>query len=248
MDVHFQSWLLNDADSNVTRPMQHPWEVDIRMYMEQLVEEKLTGNPEVIRINLTQRHFVHQKFHTTCLGIKAGISRWEASDWPPEVWHGRTCMYRCSCRGGFPHALRPYMVYCTYPYVYSNRRHAYSPGQPASSIYQRTEEITPLVVTWSTSWTDNVRYLAQRFPLGTWGSFTTRVKQLKVPSEGHCSRIFPSWKFRRPPPGLNPRHSGHEVGTLPLDHGGRLYMYYIYNIYIQSYICIYIYIYIYTHF
>jgi hypothetical protein len=44
---------------------------------------------------------------------------------------------------------------------------------------------------------DMVNFLAQRFPLGTWGSFTcskstTRVKQLKVPSEGLCSRIFPS--------------------------------------------------------
>jgi hypothetical protein len=29
--------------------------------------------------------------------------------------------------------------------------------------------------------------------------------------------IFPSLKIRRPPPGLNSRHSGHEVGTLPLD-------------------------------
>jgi hypothetical protein len=76
-------------------------------------------------------------------------------------------------------------------------RHAYTPRQPAGSTYQRTAELTPLAVTRSTSWTDNVRNFAQRFPLGTWGSFTcsistTRVKQLKVPSEGLCSRIFPS--------------------------------------------------------
>jgi hypothetical protein len=26
-----------------------------------------------------------------------------------------SCMYVCICRGGFPHALRPYMDYCTSP-------------------------------------------------------------------------------------------------------------------------------------
>jgi hypothetical protein len=41
--------------------------------------------------------------------------------------------------------------------------------------------------------------------------------------------LFP--EFFRPPPGLNPRHSGHEVGTLPLDHGGRhLYLTLYYKI------------------
>jgi hypothetical protein len=72
------------------------------------------------------------------------------------------------------------------PYGYSNRRHAYTLGQAASSTYQRTAQLTPLAVTWSTSWTGIVRNVAQRFPLGTWGSFTcskstARVKQLKVP-------------------------------------------------------------------
>jgi hypothetical protein len=73
-------------------------------------------------------------------------------------------------------------------------------------------------VTRSTSWTGNVRNFSQRFPLGTWGSLTCS-KSTKVPS---VRWIFPSWKIRGPPSGLNPRHSGHEVGTLPLDHGGRL--------------------------
>jgi hypothetical protein len=123
-------------------------------------------------------------------------------------------MYVCICRGWFSP--------CTatlYGLLYV--RHAYTPGQPASSTYQRTAELTLLEVTRSTSWTENVRNFAQRFPLGTWGSLTCSKSTTRVPSEGLCSRIFPSWKIRRPPPGSNPRHLGHEVGTLPLDHGGR---------------------------
>jgi hypothetical protein len=106
-------------------------------------------------------------------------------------------MYVCICRGGFSPCTATLYGLLYVPDGYSNRRHAYTPGQPASSTYQRTAELTPLKVTWSTSWTGNVRNLAQRFLLGTWGSSTcskstTRVKQLKVPSEGLCSRIFPS--------------------------------------------------------
>jgi hypothetical protein len=61
-----------------------------------------------------------------------------------------------------------------------------------------------------------------RGPVGAWGSltcskFTTRVKQPKVPPEGLVPWIFPYLKIRRP--GLNPRRSSHEVGTLPLDYG-----------------------------
>jgi hypothetical protein len=131
-------------------------------------------------------------------------------------------MYVCICRGGFSPCTATLYGLLYVSYGYSNSRRAYTPGQPASSTYQRTAELTPLAVTRSTSWTENVRNFAQRFPFGTWGSLTcskstTRVKQLKVPSEGLCSRIFPSLKIRRPPPGSNPRHSGHEVGTLPLD-------------------------------
>jgi hypothetical protein len=55
-----------------------------------------------------------------------------------------------------------------------------------------------------------------RGPLGAWGSvtcskFTTRVKQLKVPPGGLVPWMFPSLKIRRPTPGLNLRHSSHEV-------------------------------------
>jgi hypothetical protein len=59
-------------------------------------------------------------------------------------------------------------------------------------------------------WTGNGRLILLRGPLGAWGSLT-------------CSKsttIFPSLKIRRPPPVLNPRHSSHDVGTLPLDYGG----------------------------
>jgi hypothetical protein len=65
-----------------------------------------------------------------------------------------------------------------------------------------------------------------RDPFGAWGSLTcskltTQVKQLKVPPGGLVPWIFPSLKIRRPRPGLNPRLSSHEVGSLPLDYGGR---------------------------
>jgi hypothetical protein len=58
-------------------------------------------------------------------------------------------------------------------------------------------------------------------PLGAWGpltcsKFTTRVKQLKVPPGGLVPWIVPSLKIQRPS-----RRSSHEVGTLPLDYGGR---------------------------
>jgi hypothetical protein len=58
-----------------------------------------------------------------------------------------------------------------------------------------------------------------RGPLGTWGSLTcskstTRVKRLKVPPGGLRSLNFSVLK--------NSTTSGHEMGTLLLDHGGRL--------------------------
>jgi hypothetical protein len=64
----------------------------------------------------------------------------------------------------------------------------------------------------------NRKYLCQN----TWSDlYFKRVKLLKVPPGGLVPWIFPSLKIRRPPPGLNPRHSSHELGTLPLDYGGR---------------------------
>jgi hypothetical protein len=58
-----------------------------------------------------------------------------------------------------------------------------------------------------------------RGPLGAWGSltcskYTTRVEQLKVPPGGLVPWVFPSLKIRRPPPGLNPRRSSHEVAIM----------------------------------
>jgi hypothetical protein len=75
-------------------------------------------------------------------------------------------------------------------------------------------------------WMGNGRLILLSGPLGAWGSLTcskstTRVKQLKIPPGGLVPWIFPSLKIWRPPPGLNPRRSSHEVGTLPLDYRGR---------------------------
>jgi hypothetical protein len=104
-------------------------------------------------------------------------------------------------------------------YEYSNSRHAYTPGQPADSTYQRTAELTPLAVTRSTSWTANIRNFAQRFPLGTWGSLTwskstTRVKQLKVPSEGLRSLNFSVLKNSTTSAGIEPASLGSWGGNV----------------------------------
>jgi hypothetical protein len=56
--------------------------------VEQVVEWRLAGETEVLGENLSQRHFVHHKSYMTRLGIEAGPPRWEASEQPPELWHG----------------------------------------------------------------------------------------------------------------------------------------------------------------
>jgi hypothetical protein len=38
--------------------------------------------------NLHQRHFVHHKSHMTRPGFEPGPPRWEASDYPLELWRG----------------------------------------------------------------------------------------------------------------------------------------------------------------
>jgi hypothetical protein len=68
-----------------------------------------------------------------------------------------------------------------------------------------------------------------RGPLESWGSLTctkctTRVKQLKVPPGGICSLNSSVLKNSTTSPGLNPRRWSHDVGTLPLDYGPRLWM------------------------
>jgi hypothetical protein len=39
----------------------------------------------------TQCRFVHHKSRMTCPGLKPRPPRWEASNWPPEVWQGLKC-------------------------------------------------------------------------------------------------------------------------------------------------------------
>jgi hypothetical protein len=47
------------------------------MIVEQSVECELAGETEV-----------HHKSHMTCPGFEPGPPRWEAGDYPPELWHG----------------------------------------------------------------------------------------------------------------------------------------------------------------
>jgi hypothetical protein len=48
--------------------------------MEKLVEWELAGETEQLGENLSQLHFVHQKFHMTSTGIEHKPLLWEASD------------------------------------------------------------------------------------------------------------------------------------------------------------------------
>jgi hypothetical protein len=54
--------------------------------VEQLVEWRLAGEPEVLGDNLAQRHFVPHKSHITKPGLEPAPPRWEASDSLPEPW------------------------------------------------------------------------------------------------------------------------------------------------------------------
>ena len=48
--------------------------------------------PVCLDINLSQRPFVHHKFHTYCPGIKPVPPQSEAGVEPPELWRGLACM------------------------------------------------------------------------------------------------------------------------------------------------------------
>jgi hypothetical protein len=48
--------------------------------VEKLVEQRLTGETEILEENLPQRHFVHHKYHVTRPGFEPGPPRWEVSD------------------------------------------------------------------------------------------------------------------------------------------------------------------------
>jgi hypothetical protein len=53
--------------------------------VEKLVEWRLAGETEVLGETLSQRHFVHHKFHMTRPGFELGPPLWEASDKPLEL-------------------------------------------------------------------------------------------------------------------------------------------------------------------
>jgi hypothetical protein len=134
-------------------------------------------------------------------------------------------MYVCMFRGGFPHAQRLLCGLLYVPCEFQISRHALAPWWHRSPHLPENGG----TITWQRNLKlSSGRAMSNNFaqsPLGASGSLTcskstTRVKRLKVPPGGLVPWIFPSLKIWRPLPGLNPRHSGHEVGTLPLDHGG----------------------------
>jgi hypothetical protein len=126
------------------------------------------------------------------------------------------CMYVCS-GVGFPMHRNLYVVYCTSPVNFKSAAIPSHRDGTARPTYKRIAEPSP-----SGGIGDFV--VDRKCPQFCSGSLTcskstTWVKRLKVPPGGLVPWIFPSLKIRQPSPGLNPRHSGHEVGTLPLDHG-----------------------------
>jgi hypothetical protein len=125
------------------------------------------------------------------------------------VWYGMVF------RGGFPHAPRPLYGLLYVPFEFHISRHTLA-ARRCRSPHVPENGGTICRRNWKLCMYLNGKWpvILLRGPLGAWGSFTcskytTRIKRLNVPPGG-------------PPPGSNPRHSGHEVGTLPLDHGSRL--------------------------
>jgi hypothetical protein len=146
-----------------------------------------------------------------------------------SVWISNCAMPMPMLSGvGFPKYCDHYVVYCMSPIEFQISHHTLSalvlclPHLPENN---GTYLLAPFWRNWKLCLDGKWPIILLRGPLGAWGSltcskFTTWVKQLKVPPGGLVPWIFPSLRIRRPPPGLNPRHSSHEVGTLPLDYGG----------------------------
>jgi hypothetical protein len=67
--------------------------IEAMVIVEKLVEWILSGETEVLGKNLHQRHFAHHKSHMIRLGFQPGPPRWEASDWPLELWRGPAYIY-----------------------------------------------------------------------------------------------------------------------------------------------------------
>jgi hypothetical protein len=53
-----------------------------------MMECRLAGETEVLGENLPQRHFCPSQNPTCPPGFESGPPRWEAGDYPPELWRG----------------------------------------------------------------------------------------------------------------------------------------------------------------
>jgi hypothetical protein len=74
---------------------------------------KIGRGTEVLGENPSQSHFVHHKSHLTRPGIEPGPPRWEASDYPLELWSGPSNM-QLSCELEFIKRQTSFKVYiCT---------------------------------------------------------------------------------------------------------------------------------------
>jgi hypothetical protein len=64
--------------------------VIMKMIVESMMKCRLAGETEVLGENLPQRHFCPSQNPTCTPGFEPGPLRWEAGDYPPELWRGHT--------------------------------------------------------------------------------------------------------------------------------------------------------------
>jgi hypothetical protein len=68
------------------------------MIVEKQIECRLAGETEVLGENLPQRHFCPSpKSHMMRPGFEPGPPRWEAGDYPPELWCGLVYILTETC-------------------------------------------------------------------------------------------------------------------------------------------------------